>query len=50
MIVFGAWALAHRTALGASLLNAGAATLLYVCLAAAAALQLRVAPPQEKPL
>ncbi|MBK6880945.1 MAG: hypothetical protein IPN65_01220 [Elusimicrobia bacterium] len=50
MIVFGAWALAHRTALGGSLLNAGAATLLYLCLSVAAAMQLRVAPPQEKPL
>ncbi len=48
MIVFGAWALAHRTALGASLVNAAAATLLYACLAAAAALQLRAVPPKEK--
>lgn len=48
MIVFGAWALADRAAAGVSLVNAGAAALLYVALATAAALQLRVASSKEK--
>lgn len=50
MIVFGAWVLADRAAAGVSLVNAGAATLLYGALALAAALQLRVASSKEKPL
>lgn len=49
MIVFGAWALVDRAAAGASLVNAGAATLLYAALATAAAFQLRAEPPKEKP-